>query len=256
MVLAFIENPATSTYLLKSASELAKKLKKGFCVLRFVNSEHQIDERNIEVKHKLATLKIFDAQILTQNGTLNQLSEIAENNEISFLFLQLSAPKTKKIKQLLQACRDLRIPYILYKDEFKEIRINHVIMPVNFLEEEVEKAQFGAAFGRFCNASVRLLIAKDYGTKALKNAQKILDIFSKFNFDYKVVNGKSDSFKIDKESVMIGNSENAGLIIVSASREYGLDDVIFGTKELHLVKKSNVPLLLINPRDDLYALCD
>jgi len=101
-----------------------------------------------------------------------------------------------------------------------------------------------------------LLIAKDYGTKALKNAQKILDIFSKFNFDYKVVNGKSDSFKIDKESVMIGNSENAGLIIVSASREYGLDDVIFGPKELHLVKKSNVPLLLINPRDDLYALCD
>ena len=35
-----------------------------------------------------------------------------------------------------------------------------------------------------------------------------------------------------------------------------LDDIIFGPKEQHMVKKSEKPVLLVNPRGDLYALCD
>lgn len=256
MILTFIENLATSDYLLKSAAELAIQLSKSFAVLSFVDSDSQINEREIEIKLQLATLNIKEFQIFVQKASLNKLSEIVESNEVSFLFIQLLIPKSKKIKQLLSACRDLRIPYIFYKDEFNEMLINQVIMPVSFLEEEVEKAQFAAAFGRFCNAKVRLLIAKDYGTKAQKNAEKIIDIFRKFKFDFKIENGKSDSFNIDKEAVKIANFENVGLIIVSASRDYGLDDTIFGPKELHLVKKSNIPILLINPRADLYTLCD
>jgi len=46
------------------------------------------------------------------------------------------------------------------------------------------------------------------------------------------------------------------MIIVSASRDYGLDDILFGPKEYHVVKKSDIPVLLVNPRGDLYALCD
>jgi len=36
--------------------------------------------------------------------------------------------------------------------------------------------------------------------------------------------------------VQKAENENAGIVIVTASREYGLDDVLFGPKEQHLVK--------------------
>lgn len=81
-------------------------------------------------------------------------------------------------------------------------------------------------------------------------------IFDKFDYTYKVEKAKADSFKLDKESVQKAEVENYGLLILSASRDYGLDDIVFGPKELHLVRKSRVPILLVNPRGDLYTLCD
>ena len=256
MVLTYIDNLSSSHQLLKSASELALQLGKNFSVLSFVKSENQTDEQSNIISEQLKYLNITEAKVMVENGTINNLSEIAENKEVSFLFLQLSEISKRKIRFFLSACRDLRIPYILYKDEFKVLKMNEVLVPVNYLEEEVEKAQFGAAFGRFCDSTVRLLVAKDYGSKADKNAEKIVEIFNKFNFNFSVEKGKSDSFKIDKEAVATAGHRNAGLIIVSASREYGLDDILFGPKELHLIKRSDCPILLINPRADLYALCD
>jgi nucleotide-binding universal stress UspA family protein len=81
-------------------------------------------------------------------------------------------------------------------------------------------------------------------------------LFEKFDFTFTLEKATKDSFKVERESIQIAEAKNAGLIIVSASRDYGLDDILFGPKELHLVKKSPLPLLIVNPRGDLYALCD
>ncbi len=129
-------------------------------------------------------------------------------------------------------------------------------MPVNFLEEEVEKAQFASAFGRFCGSEIKILLANDYGSKAATNAERMKLLFDKFEFKYELQKGTKDSFKVEQEAIQVAENEKAGLIIISASRDYGLDDIIFGPKELHLVKKSTLPLLIVNPRGDLYALCD
>jgi len=137
---------------------------------------------------------------------------------------------------LLNACRDLRIPYLLYKDDFQELHLDKVILPVNFLEEEVEKAQFAAAFGRFCGSEIVMLLANDYGSKAGTNAERMQQLFDKFEFKYSFGKGLKDSFGIDKEAVQKAENENAGIVIVTASRDYGLDDVLFGPKEQHLVK--------------------
>lgn len=256
MVLTYIENLSSSGMLLKSASELAHQLGKNFSVLSYVENENQITEQYNEISKQLAILNIPETQIFVEKGIVSDFSDFTETKDISFLFIQLTVHSFFKIRNFLKACRSLRIPYILYKDEFKILKMSEIIVPVHFLEEEVEKAQFGAAFGRFCNSSVQLLVAKDYGSKADKNAEKIVEIFNRFNFKFRIEKGKSDSFKIDKEAVATAMAGNSGLLIVSASRDYGLDDILFGPKELHLIKQSDCPILLINPRADLYALCD
>ena len=81
-------------------------------------------------------------------------------------------------------------------------------------------------------------------------------LFDKFDFKYTMEKATKDSFKVETEAIQVAENEQAGIIIVSASRDYGLDDMIFGPKEYHLVKKSTVPVLLVNPRGDLYTLCD
>lgn len=251
MILVQIQQLSTAKTLLQSASLLAMQLGKSFGVLIFVENDKQVAEKECELKELL-----LDIQVWVRNSKSNTISSVCEELEASFLFIQILNGQTKNIRSLLNACRDLRIPYLFYKDSFHELNLTKVILPIGFLEEELEKAQFAAAFGRFCGSEVKMLLANDYGSKAATNAQKMKFLFDKFDFKYTLDKARKDSFKVEAESIQVAASEQAGIIIVSASRDYGLDDILFGPKEYHVVKKSSVPVLLVNPRGDLYALCD
>ena len=246
MILVQIQQLSTSKTLLQSASKLALQLGKSFAVLTLADIEN-------ELKSLLDECKITDYQIFIKERLL---VEICEAEEASFLFIQLPNEQTKNIRKMLNNCRDLRIPYLFYKDSFKEFDLHKVILPIGFLEEEMEKAQFASAFGRFCGSEIKMLLANDYGSKAATNAEKMKQLFDKFDFKYSLEKATKDSFKVEAESIQVAENEHAGIIIVSTSRDYGLDDILFGPKEYHLVKKSSVPVLLVNPRGDLYALCD
>jgi len=251
MILVHIQQINTAKVLLQSASSLATQLIKTFGVLSFVDADEHIAAREDELKELL-----HETQITVRNSKTNILSAICEELEVSFLFIQLPAGQSKTIRTLLNDCRDLRIPYLFYKDSFGELDLKKVILPIGFLEEELEKAQFAAAFGRFCGSEIKMLLANDYGSKAATNAEKMKLLFDKFEFRYTLEKAAKDSFKVEAESIQVAENMKAGIIIVSASRDYGLDDILFGPKEYHVVKKSSVPVLLINPRGDLYALCD
>jgi len=251
MILVHIQQIDTAKVLLQSASTLATQLIKGFGVLSFVDADELIADRETELKALLP-----EAQVTVRNAKTDILPAVCEELEASFLFIQVPDAETKSIRGLLNACRDLRIPYLFHKDSFPALDLNKVILPIGFLEEELEKAQFAAAFGRFCQAEIRMLLANDYGSKAAANADRMKQLFDKFDFRYTLDKATKDSFKVDAESIQVAGKEQAGMIIVSASRDYGLDDILFGPKEYHIVKKSSVPVLLVNPRGDLYALCD
>ena len=251
MVLVQIQQLSTAKILLESASNLANQLGKSFSVLSFVDSDEKIE---VSLKGLKSLTGLNETQIFVRNSNESVLSEICEELEASFLFIQLV--DNKLIRKQLNICRDLRIPYLFYKDSFGALNLTKVILPIGFLEEELEKAQFASAFGRFCGSEIKMLLANDYGSKAATNADKMKSLFDKFDFKYSLEKATKDSFKVEAESIQIAENERAGLIIVSASRDYGLDDILFGPKEYHVVKKSNVPVLLVNPRGDLYALCD
>lgn len=256
MVLIYIQQISTAQNLVQSAAQLARQLDKRVGVFAFSDAES--DERSLLV-HLNELIKSCNVQaedVFVVDSKVDTIASVCERYEALFLFLQLSNYRKQVIQRLLNACRDLRIPYLLFRDDFYPLRMQQVVLPVNFLEEEVEKAQFASAFGRFCESEIRMLLANDYGTKALKNAERMQSLFEKFDFPFFVQKGTKDSFKIDKEAVDTANREQTGMVIVTASREYGLDDVLFGPKELHLVRRSSVPVLLVNPRGDLYALCD
>jgi len=258
MILVYITQPETASVLIKSASELAVKLEKTFAVVSFVQREEMIKDYENRLKSELLKpLHVAEStQVVVRVGDITDLANACEELDALFLFLQLTDNRSKAIQRQLSACRDLRIPYILFRQDFSFLNLEKVILPIGFLEEEVEKAQFASAFGRFCNSEIKMLLANDYGSKAASNADRMKSLFDKFEFKYELQKATKDSFKVEQEAIQVAENEQAGLIIISASRDYGLDDILFGPKELHLVRKSTLPLLIVNPRGDLYALCD
>ena len=133
------------------------------------------------------------------------------------------------------------------------------------LEEEVYKAEICTYLARKTGAHLILLRANDYGSKAIKNTQRIITHIQTIaertgetiTYEERVAQG--DSFHIHKELHTIPSLEGEarwGLILLTASREYGLDDWIFGPPEQYVIRHSQVPVMLVNPRADLFSLCD
>ena len=158
-----------------------------------------------------------------------------------------------------------------------------ILIPVTMLEEEVYKAEICTYLARKTGAHLILLRANDYGSKAKRNTQRIITHIQTIaertgeTITYEERVAKGDSFHIHKEIVgdqairllgdrapqnatnVSGDSAEAmrrGLVLLTASREYGLDDWLFGPPEQYVIRHSRVPVMLVNPRADLFSLCD
>ena len=185
----------------------------------------------------------------------------------------------RDIQRVLDDCREERRPYLVIKND--ELRIkndspadteNHskfkiqnskltsILVPVSMLEEEVYKAEICTYLARKTGAHLILLRARDYGSKAKQNMERIITHIQtiaertgkKISYEEQVA--KRDSFSFHKD--FHSKEWQHDLLLLTASREYGLDDWLFGPPELYAIRHSQVPVMLVNPRADLFSLCD
>ena len=172
------------------------------------------------------------------------------------------------VQQVLDACREERRPYVVTTPLASNLSpLTSILVPVTMLEEEVYKAEICTYLARKTGAHLILLRANDYGSKAKRNTQRIIAHIQTIvertgeTITYEERVAKGDSFHIHKElhtytSLPFREGTGVGLIILTASREYGLDDWLFGPPEQYVIRHSPVPVILVNPRADLFSLCD
>lgn len=203
------------------------------------------------LQHDVRCLRLGDT---TTADTVRAVDLADELERIDASMVVAEIAQRRDIQPYLNACRNLRVPYLFVRSG-NEPKFSTVALPVTFLPEEKEKGPFAAAFGRFFHAKLVIFRPKDYGTRAARNIEAMKTLFDSFSLDYEEVNARKDSDGVEREAA-VWAQQNADLTIVSASREYGLDDLIFGSKERKILEKTTQPVLLVNPRGDLYALCD
>ncbi len=183
-------------------------------------------------------------------------TDYLETQEARAVIFELSEDgRYPNCKKALKRCRQLRIPYYFVRPE-QEIDYRKVLVPIGFLVEEREKGVFCSGMGRFFHSEILLMTANDYGSRAKENTEGIITLLDKFQIAHQNVTAKKDSFKVEIEAAKRAKELQAGMLLISASREYGMDDLIFGPKEQKVIEKSPIPVMVINPRKDLYALCD
>ena len=170
--------------------------------------------------------------------------------------------KARRVQHRLDISRELRIPYLFLTPQMHyptDAVLQNVLAPVTMLEEEVHKAELLSHLARYTDTAITLLTAHDYGSRARTNTGKIRtfldsrqkDLGKEFIIHEHVA--KADSMALYKEVPTVRDSD---LIVWTASRDYGLDDLIFGPAERKIILQSAVPVALLNPRGDLYSLCD
>ena len=179
--------------------------------------------------------------------------------------------KSRVIQRHLNDCRDERCPYVFITNTMKIKPLHRLLVPVSMLEEETYKAEICTYIARKTGAHIILLQAKDYGSRARQNVNRIITHIEAVNkriqeapdaenqsslITYEVVLARKNSFKLMQEAAERQRDFYHDLLILTASRDYGLDDIIFGPPERKAIQRALVPVMLVNPREDLFSLCD
>lgn len=166
------------------------------------------------------------------------------------------------IQKQLNECREERRPYVFITNTMTVKPLRRLLVPVGMLEEEVYKAEICTYLARKTGAHIILLQANDYGSHARQNINRIITHIKGVaertgeEIRYEVVLAKKDSFSLIKEASERQRDFQHDMLILTASREYGLDDILFGPPERHAIQQALVPVMLVNPREDLFSLCD
>ena len=183
------------------------------------------------------------------------------------------ANNARTIQQHLNACREERRPYVFITNTMTVKPLRRLLVPVSMLEEETYKAEICTYIARKTGAHIILLQAHDYGSHAQKNVNRIVTHIKKINerlsadndpnsnsdhgpISYEIVLARKDSFKLIQEAAERQRDFQHDLLILNASRDYGLDDILFGPPERKAIQRALVPVMLVNPREDLFSLCD
>ena len=169
---------------------------------------------------------------------------------------------SRVIQRHLNECREERRPYVFVTNTMTIKPLRRLLVPVSMLEEETYKAEICTYLARKTGAHIILLQANDYGSHARQNVNRIVTHIKAVaektgeNISYEVCIARKDSFKLIQEAAERQRDFQHDLLILTASRDYGLDDILFGPPERKAIQKALVPVMLINPREDLFSLCD
>lgn len=170
--------------------------------------------------------------------------------------------KAGVIQKHLNALREERRPYVFITNTMNIKPLHRLLVPVSMLEEETYKAEICTYLARKTGAHIILLQANDYGSHARQNVNRIVTHIKGVmertgeTISYEVAQAKKNSFKLTQEAAERQRDFRHDLLILTASRDYGLDDILFGTPERKAIQRALVPVMLVNPRDDLFSLCD
>lgn len=174
--------------------------------------------------------------------------------------------KARTIQRHLNECREERRPYVFVTSTMTVKPLRRLLVPVSMLEEETYKAEICTYIARKTGAHIILLQANDYGSHAKQNVNRIVTHINKVNerlkteeagpISYEIVLARKDSFSLIQEAAERQRDFQHDLLILTASRDYGLDDLLFGPPERKAIQRALVPVMLVNPREDLFSLCD
>ncbi len=185
---------------------------------------------------------------------------IWDNNEDIRLIECANDKRT--IQKHLNECREERRPYVFVTNTMNIKPLHRLLVPVSMLEEETYKAEICTYLARKTGAHIILLQANDYGSHARQNVNRIVTHIKAVmertgeQISYEVAQAKKDSFSLVREASERQRDFRHDLLILTASRDYGLDDILFGPPERKAIQRALVPVMLVNPREDLFSLCD
>jgi hypothetical protein len=157
--------------------------------------------------------------------------------------------------------RSLRIPLLVVQNKMPEASVfKHIMLPIDFQKESKEKASWAGYFSKLYQSFITvthteyrdgfLAVQLRNNLMLVKKLFNTLGTLYEFHKADKVRNG------IDRYTISYAKIKGAGMIIITTTKDWGFDDYLMGPIEKKIItNEDQLPVMMINPRDDLFVPC-
>ncbi len=241
------------------AAQMALILEKELCF--FANYSNQKEKAELEKRVQVyantvkADIPDLNVSVLLLKGKLKNLMEPL-GEKYNSIMLCCSG---KLHYSLLKAFYKSGFPFYFSHENNNKQAFKKIIIPVDYRNSTKESVLWGSYFGRFNQSDIVLHAADHQNDSGLQyRVDEIIafarKLYGQFTFNFWTDKGLSGSFGIHREAMKLSEAYN--LLIFTGSYNVTLFDYLIGTFEQRIVKRRRSPVLLINPRREMYVLCD
>lgn len=242
---------------------IAAFLEKELCLLALSEKNNQdkteIHDHLSEIAKTIKTkAKQMVVSTLVLKGSLEKNAERLTDKYDSVILIL----NREKIQVKIKALQESTIPYLFVEGKTTDlISYKKVILPIDFRKEMKETSLWASYFGRFNQALVQVIGAKETHHENQSRIKKNLVFIRKFLKELKVYytieEGLTNSWKIQSEVLTKSQKEGGDVLIILGSKNITPIDLLIGLPEKKIIKRAgNVPVLCVNPSKDLNILCD
>jgi len=241
------------------AVNISKVLNREILLLHVVAEKRHIESKRKQIEKSAVEMRKEYGKAphveIVAGSIFHQIGEIATELKAEMIIMGTHGRKgAQKLfgSKALKVVVSSRIPFLIVQDKpFKE-GFDTILLPIDFRQENKEKANWIYYLAR--NFGARFVIlkskARDKGfkRKIISNIKYIESFLKGHDVDYDIVTtpGK-ESFK--KEIVGYAKEHNADLILVMATRSIKWIDYMLGAPEQYiLANPENLPVMCMNPR--------
>lgn len=270
-VIAYLNNLDCTDSCIEHAVQIAKILNKGLILIHIYDETlTSIGVEEAEIKLKELNSQIADTQLHSYISLKGNSKEIIGNlgQLLNAVVLVTSCNPLEKQKNkadnpsvLLKNMENSRTAYLICNQKQSIIDYKKVLLTLNNARESKEKTLWASYFARFFGSEITLFYHpyKDAFYQKQLNlnlafARKMLGQFSIIPSNHKSEDRKT---LLDLQALDYADKENYGVIICQTTKDKSFFDLIKGLEEVKVLKNlKDKPILFLNPRDDLFVLCE
>lgn len=150
----------------------------------------------------------------------------------------------------------MMVPRAMHTRNFKDIAY-----VMGYQKQEKEKILWASYFGRLYESTIHIIVPKandqffKIGINGNMGAMKKL--YDNIEVKYNYVPMAFNIHKIYNAAIQYSKEKNIGAMLTLTTLKLDIFDIFGGSLEKKLIcNNENIPVLCINPRDDLYVLCN
>ncbi len=267
-VIAYLPDFTHEDTVLSHAALIARMLDKGLILLCNQDPKYGTGENPEshlkELQQRLSCgIQVSYIALATDTRLLIEALPLKLNGVVAIAAADPKASRKSAYhpKEVLANFANSKIAYLTAQEPFGKERYSDAALCIDFHRESKEKLIWSSYFARFGKANLHVLY-HDYKDDGLKqkwyNNMLFLNKFYAnlgIGFLPHIIPKKSSS--PDMDALPFIAEHHYDLLVAITTKEKDIIDSILGAQETRIIKNpQKIPVLFLNPRDDIYVLCD